>query len=225
MPKLDSIEAVKAHFDWAPYSKERWATHNLSSLNLIPFINERNPKLVIDIGCGKNNFKGLVPNCIGLDVSDYPEADLNMSLEEVYDRNIFQHGCADVVMALGSLNFGTFDNIISQFGKAIDWVKPGGIFIVRVRLHLDKEEAFYTRGHQQHNWNWENVEENFFDIAPGAAIGQKWVNKKGWTFEITGGVGRFLLNKDENNEEIGRAVESSRPEALLRGGFSIGKRF
>ena len=68
-------------------------------------------------------------------------------------------------------------------------------------------------------------EENFFDIAPGAAIGQKWVNKKGWTFEITGGVGRFLLNKDENNEELGRAVESSRPEALLRGGFSIGKRF
>ena len=72
---------------------------------------------------------------------------------------------------------------------------------------------------------WENEEENFFDIAPGAAIGQKWVNKKGWTFEITGGVGRFLLNKDENNEELGRAVESSRPEALLRGGFSIGKRF
>ena len=61
---------------------------------------------------------------------------------------------------------------------------------------------------------WETVEENFFDIAPGAAIGQKWINKKGWTFEISGGVGRFLLNKDE-----------IRPELLLRGGFSIGKRF
>ena len=68
-------------------------------------------------------------------------------------------------------------------------------------------------------------EENFFDIAPGAAIGQKWVNKKGWTFEITGGVGRFLLNKDENDQELGRDVNSRRPEALLRGGFSIGKRF
>ena len=31
---------------------------------------------------------------------------------------------------------------------------------------------------------WETVEENFFDIAPGAAIGQKWINKKGWTFEL-----------------------------------------
>ena len=68
-------------------------------------------------------------------------------------------------------------------------------------------------------------EENFFDIAPGAAIGQKWVNKKGWTFEITGGVGRFLLNKDENDSSLGQEIFSNRPEALLRGGFSIGKRF
>ena len=72
---------------------------------------------------------------------------------------------------------------------------------------------------------WETVEENFFDIAPGAAIGQKWVNKKGWTFQISGGVGRFLLNNDENNQELGREVDSLRPEFLLRGGFSIGKRF
>ena len=68
-------------------------------------------------------------------------------------------------------------------------------------------------------------EENFFDIAPGAAIGQKWVNKKGWTFEITGGVGRFLLNKDENDSSRGQEIFSNRPEAVLRGGFSIGRRF
>ena len=72
---------------------------------------------------------------------------------------------------------------------------------------------------------WETIEENFFDIAPGAAIGQKWVNKKGWTFEVSGGVGRFLLNKDENNSSIGQEVTSNRPEAIFRGGFSIGKRF
>ena len=72
---------------------------------------------------------------------------------------------------------------------------------------------------------WETTEENFFDIAPGASIGQKWINKKGWTFEITGGVGRFLLNKDEINSSTGQEVSSSRPEALLRGGFSIGRRF
>ena len=68
-------------------------------------------------------------------------------------------------------------------------------------------------------------EENFFDIAPGASIGQKWINKKGWTFEISAGVGRFLLNKDEINSSTGQEISSGRPEALLRGGFSIGRRF
>ncbi len=70
---------------------------------------------------------------------------------------------------------------------------------------------------------WEVVEENFFDIAPGAGIGQKWLNKKGWTFEINLGVGRFILNKDETST-IGQEITSLRPQAALKGGFSIGKR-
>ena len=72
---------------------------------------------------------------------------------------------------------------------------------------------------------WETVEENYFDIALGAAIGNKWVNKKGWTFEISLGAGRFLLNPSEDNSTIGREVNSFKPEAVIRGGLSIGKRF
>ena len=75
-------------------------------------------------------------------------------------------------------------------------------------------EVFTKFSSGKHYVEYQTVDENFFDIAPGAVIGQKWVNKKGWTFEISGGVGRFLLKKDE-----------IRPELLLRGGFSIGKRF
>ena len=60
-----------------------------------------------------------------------------------------------------------------------------------------------------------------FDIALGASIGQKWVNKMGWTFEINFGVGRFITNSqtDDYNGYY------SRPEATVRGGLSIGKRF
>ena len=77
-------------------------------------------------------------------------------------------------------------------------------------------EVFTKFSSGKHYVEYQTVDENFFDIAPGAVIGQKWVNKKGWTFEISGGIGRVLLNKDEN---------SMRPELLFRGGFSIGKRF
>jgi hypothetical protein len=60
-----------------------------------------------------------------------------------------------------------------------------------------------------------------FDIALGASIGQKWVNKMGWTFEINFGVGRFITNNqtDDYNGYY------SRPEATVKGGLSIGKRF
>ena len=68
-------------------------------------------------------------------------------------------------------------------------------------------------------------EENFFDIAPGAGIGQKWLNKKGWTFEINLGVGRYLLNKDYNADSNGQEVNYLRPVAAFKGGLFIGKRF
>ena len=71
---------------------------------------------------------------------------------------------------------------------------------------------------------WTVEEEKSFNIALGAGIGQKWVNKKGWTFEINFGVGRYLTN-NEGESMPGRDVTSLRPEASIRGGFGIGKRF
>jgi hypothetical protein len=68
-------------------------------------------------------------------------------------------------------------------------------------------------------------EENFFDIAPGAGIGQKWLNKKGWTFEINLGVGRYLLNKDFSSDSNGQEVNYLRPVPAFKGGLFIGKRF
>ena len=68
---------------------------------------------------------------------------------------------------------------------------------------------------------WESDTISQFDIALGATIGQKWVNKMGWTFEINFGVGRFITNNqtDDYNGYY------NRPEATVKGGLSIGKRF
>tara|TARA_B100001939_G_scaffold202798_1_gene174331 strand:+ start:431 stop:1057 length:627 start_codon:yes stop_codon:yes gene_type:complete len=68
---------------------------------------------------------------------------------------------------------------------------------------------------------WESDTINQFDIALGASIGQKWVNKMGWTFEVNFGVGRFITNNQ--NEDYNGYY--SRPEATVKGGLSIGKRF
>ena len=68
---------------------------------------------------------------------------------------------------------------------------------------------------------WESDTINQFDIALGASIGQKWVNKMGWTFEINFGVGRFITT----NQTDYYNGYYSRPEATVKGGLSIGKRF
>ena len=62
---------------------------------------------------------------------------------------------------------------------------------------------------------------NYFDIAPGFAVGSKWITRKGFTFEILFGLGRNLLydEEDNNGNNGGRSI------GVARGGFSIGKRF
>lgn len=71
-------------------------------------------------------------------------------------------------------------------------------------------------------------EESTFDIAFGVGIGKKWINKKGITFEIMVGVGRFLMLESTTEDLPFGAIGvyyDSRPEATFKGGISIGKRF
>jgi hypothetical protein len=59
-------------------------------------------------------------------------------------------------------------------------------------------------------------DENFFDIALGAGLGRKWINRKGYSFEVLFGLGRnLLLDEDHYN----------RSEAVARFNLAIGKRF
>jgi len=78
---------------------------------------------------------------------------------------------------------------------------------------------------------YEFVDENYFDIGLGVGIGRKWINKKGITFEIMFGIGRYLLDEvgGVDDEAIPFGVDdvfrNHRPEVTVKGGISIGKRF
>ena len=58
--------------------------------------------------------------------------------------------------------------------------------------------------------------ESYTDISPGLAVGRKWINRKGFTFELMFGVGRNLLYDEDVN---------GMNTATIRSGISIGKRF
>jgi len=58
--------------------------------------------------------------------------------------------------------------------------------------------------------------ESYTDISPGLAVGRKWINRNGFTFELMFGVGRNLLYDEDVN---------GMNTATIRSGVSIGKRF
>lgn len=63
-----------------------------------------------------------------------------------------------------------------------------------------------------------SVDENYFDMALGLAVGRKWINRKGFTLETLFGVGRNLFF-DEGSDSGDRSAASARFN------ISIGKRF
>ena len=91
-----------------------------------------------------------------------------------------------------------------------------GIFAeIFTKFSFGKYEKFNDFWGQNQN----NETLSYSDIAPGLAVGRKWINRKGFTFELLFGVGRNLLYKSKDDDSI------SRTAGIVRAGISVGKRF
>jgi hypothetical protein len=129
LDKLFNPDSYRGHF---------WARQfQVAGLNLIEEINELDPDLVIDAGCAHNRFKGHIKNLIGFDRMHFPFVDLHMKIEEAN----FRSQSADVVMALGSIHFGSLETIEQQIDRVVSWVKPGGFIVMRVNHKLYFERS------------------------------------------------------------------------------------
>ena len=64
--------------------------------------------MVLDVGCGFNEFKSRILNLTGLDPA-YDRADIKSSIEEYSPPHKF-----DVALCLGSINFGDKLTIMNQ---------------------------------------------------------------------------------------------------------------
>jgi hypothetical protein len=73
---------------------------------------------VIDVGCGANPFKQLLPNVVGIDPARN-EADHKVAIEEFETDQRF-----DVAMCLGSINFGDREDIAPAVDKVVNLLKP-----------------------------------------------------------------------------------------------------
>jgi hypothetical protein len=111
---------------WQPEMKK----FKYSGLSIIDEVNSLKPRSVLDIGCGYNEFKGKIDNLIGLDPFN-SRADIRCKIAEY--RTDEQY---DVVLALGSINFGSTDKVFSELERAVELVASGGKMFFRVNPGL-----------------------------------------------------------------------------------------
>jgi len=114
---------------WQPKLKK----FKFSGLRLIDEVNALNPRAVLDVGCGYNEFKGKIKNLVGLDPYN-TKADLQIKIEDYSTTEKF-----DVILCLGSINFGTHDKIVKELQVCKNLLADGGKMFFRVNPGLEHE--------------------------------------------------------------------------------------
>ena len=103
--------------------------HPTSIFGVAPFfyilkLLEKNPKVLVDIGCGINFFKNFIPEIVGIEPTDYPDVD-----EIDFFDNDFSQGHTnkfDCAMAINSIHFISLKDINKQLTNFSNIIKPGG---------------------------------------------------------------------------------------------------
>jgi len=106
---------------------------------------------VIDVGCGKNLFKGKIPNLIGIDPA-FPEADLKLTIEDYAKVNRDKY---DVAFCLGSINFGTRETIENQIELVIGLLNEKNRIYWRCNPGLPDHENEECKRIPFYNWTIE----------------------------------------------------------------------
>ena len=100
-------------------------------------VNNLKPRAVLDVGCGYNEFKGRIHNLVGIDpyndLADFEVGTLDYKTDQKFD----------IILCLGSVNFGSRDKIIAEVGRCVQLLDDNGIMFFRVNpgLSHDKPEA------------------------------------------------------------------------------------
>ena len=156
---VEAIDDACLHKYFSKYWQNDMKKWKYSGLALIDEVNSLKPRAVLDVGCGYNEFKGKIDNLIGIDpyndLADFKTGTLDYKTDEKFD----------VILCLGSVNFGSRDKIIAEMKKCVELLAFGGTMFFRVNLGLqhDKPEAKWI---EFFAWNVPFIIElsNMFDL-------------------------------------------------------------
>jgi hypothetical protein len=119
--------------------KPRTGEYDHSGWNLVDEVNNLNPKNVLDVGCGFHPFKGRINNIVGIDPYNNA-ADYEVDILD-YKVKAESH---DVILALGSINFNSQDEIETRFAHCVNLLAPGGKFYLRANPGISHKAGPYV---------------------------------------------------------------------------------
>jgi len=128
--------------------KPRTGDYDYTGWELADEINTLNPRSVLDVGCGYHPFKGRINNIVGIDPYNNC-ADYMVDILDYVGRH-------DVIIALGSINFNSKDEIESRFAKCVSLLDAGGKFYLRANPGITHKTGPYV---DIFNWTFEVVKE------------------------------------------------------------------
>ena len=130
--------------------KPRTGDYDYTGWALVDEINKQNPQAVLDVGCGYHPFKGRIKNLIGIDpynnCADYEVDILDYQVKHKHDH----------ILALGSINFNSRDEIEARFAHCVDLLIPGGKFYLRANPGITHKTGPYV---EIFPWTFEVVNE------------------------------------------------------------------
>lgn len=134
---------------WGGIWQPKTDVYQYTGWGIVDEIMKYNPKKVLDVGCGYNQFKQRIPNLIGLDKynnsADYMIDILEYNVDDRYDA----------VIVLGSINFGEYEDISVRFKKVFDLTAPGGRIYVRANPGESHKNGPWI---DIYKWDWDTVE-------------------------------------------------------------------
>jgi hypothetical protein len=131
--------------------KPRTGDYDYSGWQLAEEINKLNPRSVLDVGCGYHPFKGRIQNIVGID----PYNNCADYMVDILDYKV-KPSSHDVVIALGSINFNSKDEIEQRFSHCVELLEVGGRFYLRANPGIAHKTGPYV---DIFPWSFEVVNE------------------------------------------------------------------
>lgn len=118
---VDQIDRKYLSWFFGEVWKPRTENYYWTGWRIADEINRQDPQNVLDVGCGYNPFKGRITNLTGID----PYNNCADYMVDIMDYQV-ESESHDHIIALGSINFNSREDIEARFERCADLLMPGG---------------------------------------------------------------------------------------------------